>query len=41
MSNKMTNTNEIKFIGRWMENYMWHESSPFSNTKMPKPHPII
>jgi hypothetical protein len=41
MTNKMANTNEIKLIGRWMENYMWHESSPLSNTKMPKLHPII
>jgi hypothetical protein len=41
MTNKMANTNEIKLIGRWMENYMSHESSPLSNMKMPKPHPII
>jgi hypothetical protein len=41
MTNKMANTKKNKLIGRWMENYLWHESSPLSNMKMPKPHPII
>jgi hypothetical protein len=33
----MTNTNKMKLIGKWMKNYMYHESSPLFDIKMPKP----
>ncbi len=28
MTNKITNTNEMKLKKKGMKNYMWHESSP-------------
>jgi hypothetical protein len=37
----MTNTKKMKLIGKWMKNYMYHESSPLFDMEMPKPHPII
>jgi len=37
----MINKNEMKLKKQGMENYMWHESSPLFDTKLPKPQPII